>query len=94
MKPSACLINVARGALADEAALYAALMEGRMGGAGLDVFSDEPPDPSRPVYQLPNVVVLPHVAGLTDGTIRNRVAMVAENVNRIAEGLAPLYRVA
>lgn len=94
MKPSACLINVARGALADEAALYAALMQGRLGGAGLDVFSDEPPDPSRPVYQLPNVVVLPHVAGLTDGTIRNRVAMAAENVNRIAQGLAPLYRVA
>ncbi len=94
MKPSACLINVARGALADEAALYAALMEGRLGGAGLDVFSDEPPDPSRPVYQLRNVVVLPHVAGLTDGTIRNRVAMAAENVNRIAQGLAPLYRVA
>jgi D-3-phosphoglycerate dehydrogenase len=94
MKPSACLINVARGALADEAALYAALMEGRLGGAGLDVFSDEPPDPSRPVYQLPNVVALPHVAGLTDGTIRNRVAMAAENVNRIADGLAPLYRVA
>ena len=88
------MINVARGALADEAALYAALLDGRLGGAGLDVFSDEPPDPSRPVYQLPNVVALPHVAGLTDGTIRNRVAMASENVDRIAQGLAPLYRVA
>ena len=94
MKPSACVINVARGALANEAALYAALLDGRLGGAGLDVFSDEPPDPSRPVYQLPNVVALPHVAGLTDGTIRNRVAMASENVDRIAQGLAPLYRVA
>jgi phosphoglycerate dehydrogenase-like enzyme len=94
MRRDACLINVARGALADEAALYAALLEGRLGGAGLDVFSDEPPDPSQPVYQLPNVVTLPHVAGLTDGTIRNRVAMAAENVNRIAQDLEPRYRVA
>jgi phosphoglycerate dehydrogenase-like enzyme len=94
MKPGASVINVARGALADEAALYAALLDGRLGGAGLDVFSDEPPDPSRPAYQLPNVVALPHVAGLTNGTIRNRVAMASENVDRIAQGLAPLYRVA
>lgn len=94
MKPGTCVINVARGALADEEALYVALLAGRLGGAGLDVFSDEPPDPSRPVYHLPNVVALPHVAGLTDGTIRNRVAMAAENVDRIAQGLPPLYRVA
>ena len=93
MKPGACVINVARGALADEEALYAALLEGRLGGAGLDVFSDEPPDPARPVYHLPNVVALPHVAGGTDGTIRNRVAMAAENVDRIAQGLPPLYLV-
>ncbi len=93
MKPGACVINVARGALADEEALYAALLEGRLGGAGLDVFSDEPPDPARPVYGLPNVVALPHVAGLTDGTIRNRVAMAADNVNRIAQGQLPLYQV-
>ncbi|MBM3802030.1 MAG: D-glycerate dehydrogenase [Acidimicrobiia bacterium] len=93
MKPTACLINVARGALADEAALYTALLQGRLGGAGLDVFSEEPPDPARPVFQLPNVVALPHVAGGTDGTIQNRVAMAAENVNRIAQGLAPLYQV-
>ena len=75
-------------------AVYAALLEGRLGGAGLDVFSDEPPDPARPVYQLPNVVTLPHVAGLTDDMIHNRVAMAAENVNQIAQGLAPVYRVA
>jgi len=93
MKPSACLVNVARGALVDEAALHAALLEGRIAGAGLDVFSEEPPDPTRPVYQLPNVVVTPHVSGGTDGTARKRAAVAAENLDRVAQGLEPLYRV-
>ena len=93
MKRSACLINVARGALVDEGALYAALLEGSIGGAGLDVFAHEPPDPSLPVYQLPNVVVTPHIAGVTDGTARKRAAVAAENTHRIAQGLEPLYRV-
>jgi len=93
MKPSACLINVARGALVDEEALYRTLNDGKIAGAGLDVFADEPPDPSLPVYQLPNVVVTPHVSGGTDGTARKRAACAAENVNRIAQGLDPLYRI-
>jgi len=93
MKPDACLINVARGALADEAALHAALEAGRLGGAGLDVFGQEPPDPSLPVYRLPNVVVTPHTAAATDGTARRRAAAAGENVDRLAQGLEPLYRV-
>jgi phosphoglycerate dehydrogenase-like enzyme len=93
MKPTACLINVARGALADEAALYRALTDGRIGGAGLDVFAQEPPDPTLPVYRLPNVVVTPHIAGVTDGTSRKRAACAAENVDRLARGLDPLYRI-
>lgn len=94
MKPSACIINVARGALVEEAALYAALLNGRIGGAGLDVFAQEPPDPSLAVYRLPNVVATPHIAGATDGTARKRAAVAAENVDRIAQGLEPLYRIA
>lgn len=93
MKPSACLINVARGALVDEAALYEALLEGTLGGAGLDVFSDEPVDPSLAVYRLPNVVITPHLAGSSDDSVRRRAAVALENVDRIARGLEPVYRV-
>ncbi len=90
MKPTACLINVARGGLVDEAALYDALLQGRLGGAGLDVFAQEPPDPTHPVYALPNVVVTPHTAGGTDGTSRRRAEFAAANLDRYAEGLEPL----
>ncbi|MCY3761734.1 MAG: D-glycerate dehydrogenase [Gemmatimonadetes bacterium] len=89
MKPTACYINVCRGGLADEEALYAALMEGRIGGAGLDAFAQEPPDPTLPVFQLPNVVVLPHTAGGTDGTSRKRAAFAAGNLARFARGEEP-----
>ena len=93
MKPSAAIINVARGALVDEDALYEALLQGRIGGAGLDVFAAEPPDPTLPVYKLPNVYVTPHVAGTTVNTSRARAAAMAENVDRVATGLEPLHQV-
>jgi phosphoglycerate dehydrogenase-like enzyme len=93
MKKTACIINVARGALVDEEAMHEALLAGRLGGAGLDVYSAEPPDPTLDVYQLPNVVVTPHISGGTDGTARKRAAVAAENVDRIGQGLEPLYRV-
>ncbi len=72
MKPTAFLINVARGALVDEAALYTALIEKRLAGAGLDVFSEEPVDPESPLLRLPNVVAAPHIAGQTKGTAQHR----------------------
>lgn len=93
MKPTAFLINVARGALTDEAALSAALQAGRLGGAGLDTFSQEPPDLSSPLFRLPNVITTPHIAGVTDGTSRKRARAAADNADRIAAGLDPLYRV-
>jgi phosphoglycerate dehydrogenase-like enzyme len=93
MKPSAVVINVARGEIVDEIALAEALKSGRLRGAGLDVFPKEPVDPNHPLLQLPNVVATPHVAGVTFGTSRRRAQAVVENLERIAQGLSPLYQV-
>ncbi len=91
MKSTAFLINVARGALVDESALIEVLAEGRIAGAGLDVFGQEPPDLDSAIFSLPNVIATPHISGATDGTSRKRAAAAAENVDRIAAGLEPLY---
>ena len=88
MKKSACLINLARGGLVDEDALYRALLDGHLGGAGLDVFAQEPPDATAPVFQLPNVFAMPHTAGSTDGTSRKRARLAADNLDRYARGEA------
>lgn len=91
LKPSASIINISRGALIDQDALYQALKSGRLGGAGLDVVATEPADPSDPLFSLPNVVVAPHISGNTDGTSRRRAACVAANIDRVSQGLEPLY---
>jgi D-3-phosphoglycerate dehydrogenase len=93
MKPTAFLINVARGALVDEFALQEALVAGRIGGAGLDVFGKEPPQYDAPIFQLPNVIATPHISGVTNGTSKRRAQCVADNIERVAAGLEPLYRV-
>lgn len=93
LRPDAFVINVARGALIDETALHDALLNGRLAGAGLDVFSTEPPNPNLPVFQLPNVIVTPHTSGSTDGTARKRAGVALDNLDRIARGVELLYRV-
>jgi phosphoglycerate dehydrogenase-like enzyme len=92
MKATAYLINVARGALIDETVLTRVLTAGEIAGAGLDVFDHEPLQRWSPLFDLPNVVATPHVAGSTDGTSRRRAAAAAENLDRVAQGLVPLYQ--
>jgi phosphoglycerate dehydrogenase-like enzyme len=93
MKRGACLINVARGELVDEKALYKALVDGRLAGAASDVFNGEPVDPGDPLLQLSNFLGTPHIAGVTECTSRRRAACAAQNFDRIAGGLEPLYRI-
>lgn len=93
MRPGSVLINVARGGIVDQAALVDALTRGALRGAGLDVFATEPLEPGSPLLDLDNVVLTPHVAGVTSGTSRRRAEAVAENVRRTAAGLPPLYAV-
>jgi len=89
MKPGAFLVNTARGALVDEAALVEALRDGRLAGAGLDVYEREP-ELAPGLLELPNVVLLPHVGSATRET-RTRMAMVAaRNVHAVLGGHPPL----
>jgi phosphoglycerate dehydrogenase-like enzyme len=94
MKPGAILINTARGELVDEAALAQALREGRLRGAGLDVFAAEPVAPDHPLLGLPQVVASPHAAWLTPETLGRSLAAAHENCRRLAAGEPLLNRVA
>jgi D-3-phosphoglycerate dehydrogenase / 2-oxoglutarate reductase len=84
MRPSACLINVARGELIDQQALTEALQQRRIAGAGLDVFEEEPPG-KLPLFELDNVVLTPHAAGVD---LRSRDDMAKS----AAEAIVSLYR--
>ncbi|MDR7223782.1 hydroxyacid dehydrogenase [Aminobacter aminovorans] len=90
MKPTALLVNTARGEVVDEPALIAALHAGRIAGAGLDSFAEEPPV-ANPLWQLPNVILTPHVAGVTEDARRAVSIMTATNVLAFLRG-EPLAR--
>lgn len=92
MKRDACLINVSRGALVDEAALAEALRRRRIGGAALDVFIKEPLPPESPLWELDNVLITPHSAALTDKLWERHYALFAENLRRFQAG-RPLLNV-
>jgi phosphoglycerate dehydrogenase-like enzyme len=91
MKPTSYLINTCRGPVVDEAALYAALSEGRIAGAGLDVFDQEPPPADNRLFALDNVILTPHMAGPTWDTQYTRYRNGYDNVQRVARGDTPLW---
>ena len=93
MKKGAVLINTARGGLVDQRALTDALRSGHLGGAGLDVFADEPVRRDEALLALDNVVATPHIAWLTTGTFDRSFRLAAENCRRVAAGTPLLHRV-
>jgi phosphoglycerate dehydrogenase-like enzyme len=93
MQPHAIVMNVGRGPVLDEAALFDALSKGRIGGAILDTWyvypspeNHNPMPGTLPFHTLPNVTLTPHMSGWTEGTVRRRTQTCAENVNRLAAG--------
>lgn len=90
MKPTAWLINTARGGVIDEDALYEALKAGRLGGAALDVRPQEPPGAGDRLATLPNVILTPHIAGITQESHVRTAEMIADDVLRVLQGQAPL----
>jgi phosphoglycerate dehydrogenase-like enzyme len=89
MKPTAFLVNTARGGLVDEAALAEALAEGRIAGAGLDVFEVEPLPAGSPLRKLANVVLTPHCAGSNTDAIVAMADRCVENVLALLDGRDP-----
>src|SRR5580698_8637733 len=86
MKPQAYLINTARGGIIEEAALYDALTSGKLAGAGLDVFEQEPPPVGHSLFELPNVIIAPHVAGVTREAVDRMSEQTARNILSALDG--------
>jgi phosphoglycerate dehydrogenase-like enzyme len=89
MKPTAVLVNTARGPIVDAAALASALQEGRLRAAAIDVFDAEPPRADDPLRQAPNCVFSPHVAGATAESVARILAASLENCKRVGRGEPP-----
>jgi len=86
MKPDACLINVGRGPVIEEAALAEALREHKIGGAALDVFDEEPLPAASPFWDLENLLITPHTAGMTEKLWERHYVLLSENLRRYLRG--------
>jgi D-3-phosphoglycerate dehydrogenase / 2-oxoglutarate reductase len=93
MQPTAFVINTSRGGVIDEAALIEALRQGRIAGAGLDVFEVEPPATDNPLLHMPNVIGTPHGLSHAEESVARCAAMTQENVLAILDGRLPPYLV-
>jgi D-3-phosphoglycerate dehydrogenase len=93
MKPTAILVNTARGGIVDEAALGEAIRAGRLAGAGLDVVVDEPLKPDHPLVGVPNLILTPHVAGVTEEAMIRMATTAAGDVLRVLRGERPQFPV-
>ena len=91
-KPTAFLIDVSRGGIVDHAALIKALNDHKLAGAALDVFPEEPLPKKSPLWEMPNVIITPHIAGVSTHYDERAVALFAENLTRYIADL-PLYNV-
>jgi phosphoglycerate dehydrogenase-like enzyme len=94
MRPGVLLVNVARGGVIDRSALIAALATDRIGGVGLDVHWEEPPDPGDPLYADPRVVALPHLGGSSVEAFGRIRDLVLDNLGRLVRGEPLLHRIA
>lgn len=92
MRPTAFLINISRGEAVDQAALIAALQDGTIAGAGLDVFEHEPLPPESPLWSLPNVIISPHLAGASNRYSQRFTDLFLDNLARFQSGV-PLRNV-
>jgi phosphoglycerate dehydrogenase-like enzyme len=93
MKPTAWIMNIARGAIVDEPAMIEALQAKRIGGAALDVFTTEPLPPESPLWKLENVIVTPHHSGSSPRVAERSLALFAENLRRYKAGEQLINRV-
>lgn len=89
MQPHAIIVNTSRGGLIDEAALIEALKAKRIAGAGLDVFEQEPPAADNPLFAMQNVVLSPHVAGVTEDALKGMAMSVADVIDNVFAGRRP-----
>ena len=91
MKKDAYLINVARAAIVDNTALYKALKDKAIAGAGLDVLEKEPPGETHPFFELDNVVITPHLGSRTKGAINRVSMMIADAILEVEAGKEPVH---